>query len=51
VEFYTGMLKYANPEAKAILEKVISEELGHKAKLESQVNKYKLFVKDKTVID
>ena len=51
VDFYSGMLEYANPEAKAILEKIIDEEKGHKVKLESQVSKYKLFVQDKTVIN
>ena len=51
VDFYSGMLEYANPEAKAILEKIIDEEKGHKVKLESQVSKYKLFIQDKTVIN
>ena len=51
VDFYSGMLEYANPEAKAILEKIVDEEKGHKVKLESQVKQYKLFVEDKKVIN
>ncbi len=46
VDFYVGMLGFANAETKPILEKIINEEKNHKAKLESQKDKYLLLTKE-----
>jgi rubrerythrin len=50
VEFYSGILKYANEESKAVLKEIIAEEKMHKSKLKVQKNKYELLTKDYTVV-
>ena len=44
VEFYSGMIPYANQGALEILKKIINEERGHEARLKSQINTYKLLI-------
>jgi len=44
IDFYSGMLPYANKNASEILERIIKEEQGHKAKLKSQIKNYKLLI-------
>ena len=46
VKFYSGMLPFANSGAIEILERIIKEELGHEAKLKSQINSYKLLIQE-----
>ena len=50
VEFYSGIMEYADDEAKGMLKAIVAEEQGHKTKIQKQIKNYELLTKDYTVV-